>query len=579
MEKLFTFFINKKNGFNQLKKEGKGNKRLALHKISLQMRIILLVLILLVSSLSVVGYISYMNAKSLTQTAIENRLEREVMSTSEIAGNLVFAFVGEQEKFEERFAKRVVTKQSTDLIQDNLSGEFFLFRENNVQPYSTSKLQFPQELLKKIAKKEDGQLREKLNGMEYTISFKRIQELKGIYIIAVPTKSYMDPIKDMAKLTLLICLVSTVLAIIILTYLIRSITNPIIKLRDTMMEVRTGDLTKNIEDSTSIPEVSSLIISFNQMMIQMRAMVANINESTDELSCKGLELKNSSENVLEYQKQLVEAINVVKIGAEQTVASSEGSVQSFRIMKKQIHQTLNFMDNIFKTGVVMNSSANKGDREITILISSIKSLETEIKQLSTTINGVKNHSTSVTNVVSIIQSVSNQTKLLALNATIEAARAGEAGRGFSVVANEVGKLAVQTSHALEDISNSIHAMEVISDQAVNEFTTMIMSIQQHLTLADGTKDSFDDLKKAVECMNSQFKEIKNELKELEIIVPQVEVSSEEFVAVSQGNLASSEQMLNTSEEQIKHLESTNMIGMNLFDISKKLTQMTRRFKI
>jgi len=520
-----------------------------------------------------------MNAKSLTETAIEDRLQREVMSTSEIAANLVFAFVGEQEKFEERFAKRVVTKQSTELIQDNLSGEFFLFRENNIQPYSNSKLEFSQELLKKIADKEDGQLREKLNGVEYTISFKSIQELKGIYIIAVPTKSYMDPIKDMAKLTLLICLVSTVLAIVILTYLIRSITNPIIKLRDTMMEVRKGDLTKNIEVSTSIPEVSSLIKSFNQMMTQMRAIVANINDSTDELSGKGLELKNSSENVLEYQKQLVEAINVVKIGAEQTVASSEGSVQSFQIMKKQIHQTLNFMDNIFKTGLVMDSSANKGDRDITSLISSIKSLETEIKQLSTTINGVKNHSTSVTNVVSIIQSVSNQTKLLALNANIEAARAGEAGKGFSVVANEVGKLAVQTSHALEDISSSIHAMEVISDQAVNEFTSMITSIQQHLTLADGTKDSFDDLKEAVVGMNSQLKEIKNELKELEIIVPQVEVSSEEFVAVSQENLASSEQMLYTSEEQIKHLESTNMIGMNLFNISKKLTQMTRQFTI
>ena len=75
------------------------------------------------------------------------------------------------------------------------------------------------------------------------------------------------------------------------------------------------------------------------------------------------------------------------------------------------------------------------------------------------VDGLKNSSTQIGQVLNLISTVARQTNLLALNATIEAARAGEAGRGFAVVASEVKKLSQETQKATEDISQKIDALQ------------------------------------------------------------------------------------------------------------------------
>jgi methyl-accepting chemotaxis protein len=81
-------------------------------------------------------------------------------------------------------------------------------------------------------------------------------------------------------------------------------------------------------------------------------------------------------------------------------------------------------------------------------------------------------------VIKVINSIAEQTKLLALNATIEAARAGEAGKGFAVVANEVKELAKQTANATQDIGKKIRAIQSDTQAAVSSIGEIGSVIQR-----------------------------------------------------------------------------------------------------
>jgi methyl-accepting chemotaxis protein len=213
------------------------------------------------------------------------------------------------------------------------------------------------------------------------------------------------------------------------------------------------------------------------------------------------------------------------------------------------------------------------------LIGTIHTFERDFDKLNSTIRHVKNYASSISNLVGLIQAVSGQTKLLALNATIEAARAGEAGRGFGVVAKEIRKLAEQSSHAAEQITQSIIHMEEVTVSATEEFDEMLSKMKSNLTLANSSKLTFDELMKEIGDVNENMKVMQGKLKELEYILPELEQSADGLLSVSQETSASSDEMLAASENQIEQMEGNHHIGKHLNELSQSLSAITSKFHL
>ncbi|WP_100404952.1 methyl-accepting chemotaxis protein [Bacillus solitudinis] len=551
-------------------------------RFNLQNRLLILFISLLVLSIFAVGISSYLKAKDMTIDSIENRLIREVELMGYIAENLNFLYVSDRQYFMQQLELNIRSQQKKLETDGILSDFFYITEEQQIIPFKVSKDSLPQireEIVKRIGNTDKGIFQETFYGETFTVAHQEMKEIEGSYVLIVPTQSYMGVVNNMAQFSLFVILTSIILSTIIILLFVRTLTKPLHNLRNMMREAREGNFLKPTSFKTTLPEFVSLYRSYTSMIDQVRVILHELKETTFELNQTGGELSTSSNDTLTYSHQLIEAIQVVKFGAEETATHSENSVNSFKAMKNKVNGIMNNMNIVFSKSTDMNHSANRGEKNVTELIDTIHAFEKDFNHLTETIKQVKDYSSSITSLVGLINGVAEQTKLLALNAAIEAARAGEAGKGFAVVANEVRKLAEQSTSATEEITQSISNMESITINATQEFEQMLLKTKTNLSMANESKDSFDGLMTEISEVSMRLKGMQGELVDLEGVLPELEQTALSFSSVSQETSASSEEMLATSENQIQHMESTHQIGITLMNLSKSLTAMTKRFNV
>jgi methyl-accepting chemotaxis protein len=564
------------NGFLTIKKYRSNFSQ----KLNLSTRLYILFFSLLLITIAVLGSSSYLKTKQMALETIANRLEREAELMGYIAENLKFVYISDENYFMQQLEASVRSQQKK-LQSDGISSDFFYISEKEIIPFKVSKNYaepFSEDTINKITKMKNGVIHEQMDGAEYTVAFQEMEEIAGIYVLLIPTKSYMGDVSAIGYFIMVAIAVSLIAATVIIRLFVRKITKPLNQLRNTMKEVRDGNLQSSSEIHTTIPEITSLHNSYNSMIGQMRKMLSELTETTKELENTGNELEESSLSALTSSQQLVSAINLVKVGAEQTAASSENSVISFKEMKYKIEEMFLNMDSVNSSSATMNMSAKRGESNMGKLITAIQSFGTDFEKLTITINQVKDFSRSINNLVGLVKGIAEQTKLLSLNASIEAARAGEAGKGFAVVAGEVRNLAEQSATAAEEITHAIKNMESITVDASEEFNQIHMKIKGNLVIASESKNSFDELMNEISVVSGKLLSMQSELENLEQLLPHLEQGAEQFSSVSQETLASAEEMLASSVIQSKQMENTSEIGIKLNLLANSLSEMTRQYK-
>ena len=136
-------------------------------------------------------------------------------------------------------------------------------------------------------------------------------------------------------------------------------------------------------------------------------------------------------------------------------------------------------------------------------------LAAQLKQSAEVVSRLQRDSGQISSVLDVIRKISEQTNLLALNAAIEAARAGEAGRGFSVVADEVRTLSANTQQATESINGMISQLQQQAEAAVSAMQLAHGQADANVALAEDTGKRFNALAHAVEQISHANAQIHN----------------------------------------------------------------------
>lgn len=292
-------------------------------------------------------------------------------------------------------------------------------------------------------------------------------------------------------------LIVLIIAGLIALYVGRQISNPIIKVVESVKRVANGDLQVDI-DIKAKDEVGMLASSINSMVSKLRSVIHDI--------------MNGSENIAAASIQLSSTSQVLSQGASEQASSVEEVSSTMEEIAANIEQNT---ENSNQTEII-SIEANKGISEVAQRSKASAEANKEISDK-----------------ITIINDIAFQTNILALNAAVEAARAGEHGKGFAVVAAEVRKLAKRSKVAAEEI---------------------VSLAEKSLNLAQGAGEVLEVTIPKVENTTKLVQEISAASVEQNNGAGEVNNAIQQFNNITQQNAAASEQLATSAEEMASQAE-------------------------
>jgi methyl-accepting chemotaxis protein len=230
-----------------------------------------------------------------------------------------------------------------------------------------------------------------------------------------------------------------------------------------------GDLTFRLS-KCGITEIDKLLTSINVFIEQVHEIVSSIKSDSVSLASAAEELSAVTDQSLSTAGEQRDQTYSVAAAVEELSVSIAEIAQTVVVNRENNNMAKSALkENLSKTDVAAQN--------IRDLVSLIKDSSNVIQSMQTEVN-------QVTNFLGVITSIAAQTNLLALNAAIEAARAGEAGRGFSVVADEVRSLATRSQENTEEISKIVERMTASSDKSVKSMEVAVKAADKGIDLVD-----------------------------------------------------------------------------------------------
>lgn len=333
----------------------------------------------------------------------------------------------------------------------------------------------------------------------------------------------------------------------------------------------------NLPESSD--EIGKLATAFNTMSQQLRTLVKKTKNTSEHLLDSATNLSAISEETSASSEEVGRAITEIATGAQEqaqdldkinrTVELLTNSIETMGKQSKVMDDITKHAEKISSEGIEIVHQLQQSNNDS---LTASQEVSYEIKNLNSKVN-------QITQVMETIETIAEQTNLLALNASIEAARAGEYGRGFSVVADEIRKLAEQSK-------NATHQVHEVVTSIVSETTKTVKTVE-------GTMKTSKKLNEDVVLTQSKFNQMSDSISQIaeSIIVVNKEMDVmtshnklmiegiESASSVSEQTAASVQEIAASIDEQIKAIADVANASETLTELNRELNSLMERYTL
>lgn len=407
---------------------------------------------------------------------------------------------------------------------------------------------------------------------------------KQLTKIAVDTnETNRITVQDKMKSTTLILVLTGVLSIVIAYALFIWISSKVNKdlkrVVSTSDEIANGNLAFSELVYEGTDEIGQLSHSINHMGNRLREMIQEVSYLAIEVDKHSEALFESATEVKQGSEQIALTIEELANGSTNQANETSAISESTSALQKNLLTATNksqelsgFTDNVHAVVI-------KGDQQMEDSLNQMKVINQVVHLAVDKVSSLEEKTNSINELVTVIQSIADQTNLLSLNATIEAARAGEAGKGFAVVANEVRKLAEGVSQSVANITNIVDSVKVETQDMATELIKGFEEVNKGTEQLEQTGKSFIEIKNNIEEMNSRVSHISVSFGQFYTSSQHINDAVSNIAAITEETAAGSEEISASALEQSRSIDSISTSTKELKTMVDHMNELIRKFTL
>jgi len=339
-----------------------------------------------------------------------------------------------------------------------------------------------------------------------------------------------------------------------------------------------GDLTKEVSVTTK-DEIGELAGSFNQMVFNLRDLIAQFRKSSDEIIEASESLSSFAERTNATTEDVAKISQQISKDAE---AQSRLLENTFTLMKRMADSIQIVAE---KSGIAaggarrVGETAKRGKESMENSREELERLFTRIEATAELNRAFSDKIGKITKFADIITAVSEQTNLLSFNAAIEATRAGELGKGFSVVADEVRRLAEKSKGFAEEITALIDEIRNDNSKILASLDEQTQGVRTGRKAVETSIGGLVDIMEKIIDMVDDAQEIPSITQRQKNDAHSVIQNMENVSKLTEDHVSSTEETARIAAIQVESMNEMVSSAQNLSNIADRLKGVASRFKV